>query len=139
MATATRPTLDGLHHVKLPVTNLARSRAWYERVLGLNVEIEFTDDHDGVIRGVAGTAPGLDRTALALRENAQAAAGVAGFDPIAFAVAGRTAIDRWVSHLDAEGVEHSTVIRATLGWIVAFRDPDGLELRLYSRSFEDQA
>ena len=44
MATATRPTLDGLHHVKLPVTNLARSRAWYERVLsskGLEREDEL--------------------------------------------------------------------------------------------------
>ena len=31
----------GIHHVKLPVSDLARSREWYERVLGLTVEREF--------------------------------------------------------------------------------------------------
>ena len=24
----------GIHHIKLPVSDVARSRAWYERVLG---------------------------------------------------------------------------------------------------------
>jgi catechol 2,3-dioxygenase-like lactoylglutathione lyase family enzyme len=31
----------GIHHVKLPVSDLARSREWYERVLGFTVEREF--------------------------------------------------------------------------------------------------
>jgi catechol 2,3-dioxygenase-like lactoylglutathione lyase family enzyme len=28
------PRLDGIHHVKIPVTDLDRSRAWYESRLG---------------------------------------------------------------------------------------------------------
>jgi len=136
MGTTSRPVLDGIHHVKIPVSDLARSRAWYERVLGFEVEAEFADDHDGVVRGVAGTAPGLGRTRLALRENAEAAAGFAGFDPIAFAVSGRAGIDHWIGQLDAEGVTHSPVSRATIGWILSFHDPDGVELRLYSRSLD---
>ena len=31
------PALAGIHHVKLPVTDLARSREWYESRLGYQV------------------------------------------------------------------------------------------------------
>ena len=41
--TATLP-VTGLHHVKIPVAELARTREWYESLLGLQVEIEFPDD-----------------------------------------------------------------------------------------------
>jgi len=63
----------GIHHVKLPVSDLARSREWYERVLGHTVEREFPDD-DGVIRGVGGRLPGAG-VPVALRQDAQAADG----------------------------------------------------------------
>lgn len=42
----------GVHHVKVPVVNLARSREWYERLFGVEALIEFPDE-DGVVRGVA--------------------------------------------------------------------------------------
>ena len=29
-----RPGLAGIHHVKIPVTDLSRSRDWYARVFG---------------------------------------------------------------------------------------------------------
>ena len=67
---ADAPTLSGIHHVKFPVRDLAKSRAWYERVLGLEVQMEFADDHDGVVRGVAGPAGGVP---IALREDPLAA------------------------------------------------------------------
>jgi catechol 2,3-dioxygenase-like lactoylglutathione lyase family enzyme len=131
--TSSMPVLDGIHHLKIPVSDLATSRRWYERVLGLAVGREFADEHDGVVRGVAGEVPGLGNLGLALRENPEAARGFSGFDPIAFAVADRRALGTWVDHLDDEGIKHSPVIEALIGWIVAFHDPDGLELRLYSR------
>jgi catechol 2,3-dioxygenase-like lactoylglutathione lyase family enzyme len=134
--TSPRLLLDGIHHLKMPVSNLARSRVWYERVFGFAIEVEFTDQDDGVVRGVAGTMPGLSGTRFALRENADTAERLAGFDPIAFAVRDRATIDQWVAHIEAEGIRHSTVSRATMGWIVSFCDPDGVELRLYSRSLD---
>jgi catechol 2,3-dioxygenase-like lactoylglutathione lyase family enzyme len=69
----------GLHHIKIPVTDLPTSRSWYERVFDLEVLTEFRDDEDGVVRGVSYHAMG-DLT-LCLRENAPAAKGFAGFDP----------------------------------------------------------
>ena len=113
------------------MSELASSRAWYERVFGLDVIMEFPDD-DGVVRGVAGNVPGLEPGGIALRVNVAAADGLRGYDPIAFGVADRAAIDAWIAHLDAIDVEHSPVIEASIGWIVSFHDPDGTEIRLYS-------
>jgi catechol 2,3-dioxygenase-like lactoylglutathione lyase family enzyme len=123
--------LVGIHHLKLPVSSLSRSLPWYQKVLGFTVELEFPDD-DGVVRGVAGSIPGVDGTGFALRENPGAARGFAGFDPIAFGIADEAAAHAWVARLDDLGIEHSPVIEATIGWIVSFHDPDGIELRLYS-------
>ena len=43
----TAPRLDGIHHVKLPVRDLARSRAWYESRLGYRAAIEFAEQGNG--------------------------------------------------------------------------------------------
>lgn len=128
------PALAGIFGVKFPVRDLAVSRAWYEQVFGLTLIYEFPDD-DGVVRGVAYTAPGLGDTAVALRERPDVA-GLSGFDPVIFAVDDRAAVHAWAAHLDALGVANQ-VVEATIGWMVLFHDPDGLEIHLYSRDRTD--
>ena len=58
--------ISGVHHVKLPVSDVSRSRAWYERVLGFEVVIEFVED--GEVRGVALRRDGC-QVQLALRHD----------------------------------------------------------------------
>lgn len=123
--------LTGIFAVKFPVTDLPRSRTWYADVFGVEWEYEFPDD-DGVVRGVAGPVPGLDGVGIALRENPAVARGIAGFDPVIFAVADRAAVEAWAHHLDGLGIAHSPVIEATIGYLLAFHDPDGTEIHLYS-------
>jgi catechol 2,3-dioxygenase-like lactoylglutathione lyase family enzyme len=120
----------GLHHIKIPVSDLPRSRAWYERVFDLEPLTEFRDDEDGVVRGVSYRAKG--DLAVALREHPPAAKGFAGFDPFAIMLRGRADIDHWVARLDDLGVAHSDVIEAAIGYILMFDDPDGLQLRFYT-------
>src|SRR6266536_3618289 len=115
------PELVGIHHVKFPVTDLARSRAWYERVFGLRPVREFAYE-----------VPGLPELNIALRENPAAARGISGFDPVSFAIADRGAAQAWADRLDELGVAHSPVIDATIGWLLVFHDPDGTEIHLYS-------
>lgn len=134
MTATVTPTLAGIFAVKLPVRDLAASRAWYEAVFGLRLEFEFPDD-DGVVRGVAYSVPGLGDTGLALRERPDVA-GLSGFDPVVYAVADRAAVDAWAAHLAGLGVPHR-VVEATLGWMLMFHDPDGLEIHLYSRDRSD--
>lgn len=126
-----QPSIIGVHHVKFPVSNLQQSRDWYERVLGLQVLVDFPDE-DGVVRGLAGLLPGEPPVAVALREHPTAAAGAAGFDPVSFAVTDRDAAVAWAEHLDSLGVEHSAVAVGTLGWTLDMPDPDGIVIRLYS-------
>jgi catechol 2,3-dioxygenase-like lactoylglutathione lyase family enzyme len=121
-------TVTGIHHLKIPVSDLARSRAWYTRALGMTVEFEFPDG-DGVVRGVAGRVSGIP---VALRENPEAAKGISGFDPICFSIADRAAAEAWVEHLAQAGADHSPITQATTGWMIQVRDPDGIEIRLYS-------
>jgi catechol 2,3-dioxygenase-like lactoylglutathione lyase family enzyme len=129
------PALRGIHHVKLPVGEVGRSREWYERVLGLEVEIEFVED--GVLRGVA--LRDRDATlSIALREEPEKAGVLRGFDPVSLAVGTRDDLRDWCAHLDALGESHGGVQTGHQGWVVVgLHDPDGLEVRLYTRERHD--
>jgi len=129
------PGLAGIFAVKLPVSDLSAGRAWYEKVFDLRPIFEFPDD-DGVIRGVAYAIAGMPDTGLALRERPDVA-GISGFDPVIFAVADKAAVDAWSEHLARLNIDHQ-VAQATIGWIVVFHDPDGLEIHLYSRERQGQ-
>lgn len=127
------PRLCGVAAVKLPVGSLAVSRAWYDRVFGYAVELEFPDD-DGIVRGVAGHLVGAPDTWLAMREAPAVAAALSGWNLVNWAVQDRGQVDAWIRRLDTLGVDHSPPIDATVGWMVVLHDPDGHELHLYARA-----
>ncbi len=124
----------GLHHVKLPMPDLARSRAWYETLLRLEVEIEFPDA-EGIVRGVAYQP--LAGLRIALREEPARAAALAGWDPIALAVESRADLDTVARRLDELGIEHGPVVQATLGWLIVAEAPDQQQLRFYTLERHD--
>lgn len=133
--TEATPVILGLHHVKVPVSDLKRSREWYEQLLGVRPAVEFRDG-DGTVRGVAYEPIGA--FTLALRERAEVAAATAGFDPFAILVADRAAIDGWVDRFDALGLPHTPVQRGAQGWKVVAADPDGTEVAFYSATPAEQ-
>jgi catechol-2,3-dioxygenase len=128
-----RPAIDGLRAVKLPVTDLGTSLSWYQQVFGVVPEMEFADEN-GISRGVICSIPGITDTEIALREDAETAQRYAGFDPIAWHVTDLSAVEEWVGLLDRLGIEHSPVIVASEGWLLTFRDPDGIGHHLYTRA-----
>ena len=77
---------------------------------------------------------GLLDSGLALRENPDAAHGIAGFDPLNWHVTDLVALRGWASFLDTIDVVHSPIIEASLGWLLVFQDPDGIEHHLYTRT-----
>jgi catechol 2,3-dioxygenase-like lactoylglutathione lyase family enzyme len=125
------PDLSGVHHIKLPVADLDRSRSWNTSVLGLSVEIEFVED--GVVMGLALTDPARS-VRLALRRDPERAAAVAGFDFLALAVPTRDAVTAWRERLDDLGQPHGGVVTGHRGGsvLVGLHDPDGIEIRLYA-------
>lgn len=121
--------LTGFHHVKLPVSDVPRGIAWYERVLGLRVQLEFVED--GVLKGVALTDP-AETLSLALRHDPERVAALAGFDPVALCVPAGDALRAWQRRLDELGEPHGGIVTGHVGSVlVGLHDPDGIEIRLY--------
>ena len=124
------PALAGVHHLKLPVTDLARSREWYRSRLGYQVQVEFVEQ--GQLMGYALAHPN-GGPPLGLRLDPGRARAAAGFDYFAIGVPGKEAIDQLAARLDALGEQHAGVHWASIGWILPhLHDPDGHEIRFYT-------
>ena len=124
------PALAGIHHLKLPVTELARSLAWYQSRLGYQVEVEFVEQGRLMGYGLAHPEGGPD---LALRLDPARARAAAGFDYFAIGVPDRAAMVALAVRFDALGQAHAGVHEASFGWILPeVPDPDGHALRFYT-------
>jgi glyoxylase I family protein len=135
----------GLHHVRITVTDLARSRAFYQDVLGFTVAVESPGDpSDPAVRsdpaqfygGVVFQAPGV---LFGLRPVAEPTdrfdSTRVGLDHISFAVGSVDELDVAADRLTEAGVEHGEVTRLDgVGIaILSFNDPDGVHLELTAR------
>jgi len=137
MSATDPPVLAGIHHLKLPVTDLARSLEWYRSRLGYQVRIEFVEQGTLMGYGLAHPAGGPD---LSLRLDPDRARAAAGFDYFAIGVADKAAMDRLARRLDSLGQPHAGVHRASLGWILpVVLDPDGHTLRFYTKEHHTDA
>ena len=124
------PALAGIHHLKLPVTDLDRSRDWYTSRLGYQLQLEFVEQ--GRLMGVALSHPngGPD---LALRLDPERCRAAAGFDYFSIGVPDKDAIVRLADRLTGLGEQHAGVHWASIGWILPeLHDPDGHEVRFYT-------
>ena len=131
----------GYAHVRLTVTDIARSRALYDEVFGFAVAYEMPPDADdatrealsflynGVIYQVAGGLLGLRPVAPAGdRFNEDRV----GLDHVSFAVASRAEVDAAAASLDKLGVAHSGVKDIGVAVLLEFRDPDNIALELFA-------
>ena len=124
------PQLAGVHHVKLPVTDLARSREWYRTRLGYRVQIQFLEQ--GRVMGYVLEHPN-GGPPLGLRLDPERARAAAGFDYFAIGVPDKETIEQLAARLTAMGEQHAGVRLATIGWILPhLHDPDGHEIRFYT-------
>ena len=123
--------IGGIHHIKLPVSDVRRSRAWYERVLGFEPVIDFVED--GELMGVALRREGCPAQ-IALRLDPARAHALSGFDAVALLVPTRADVPHWEAALDCIGESHGGLVTGHEGGtvLVGLHDPDGIEIRLYA-------
>lgn len=133
--------ITGIAHVRLTVTDIVRSRAFYEEVFGFPVAMEpppadapqeVRDAAWFLFGGVIFMLPG--GLIMGLRPVAAAGdrfdADRVGLDHLSFGVADRAALDDAVALLDARGVAHDGVKDIGSMFILEFRDPDENALEL---------
>ncbi len=126
------PELMGISHVDLTVTDCERAAKWWTDVLGFTLVNQVRTDTyvcKSLIHpsGIAVTVMTHDGTSDAGAFDERRA----GLDHLAFRVADRDELQRWVAHLDATGVSHSGIIDTGYGPTVVFRDPDNMQLEFY--------
>lgn len=126
----TAPPLAGIHHLKIPVTDLDVSLDWYQRVLGAE-HLHRLDhvDSDGVRYATILDLPGVPAP-IELRWAPNAAHALRQCDLLVLALDSTERFDEWLAHLDAEHVEHSPVLPGGGGPVLVVVDPDGKYIRL---------
>jgi len=121
---------NGLSHLALRVTDLARSKQFYAETLGFPIVMEMGDivlvNANGILLGMRGGNP---QTAPDDRFNPYRV----GLEHVAFAVADPADLEGMQQQLDAAGVRNNGVEddASTGGRYISFYDPDGIAWELY--------
>lgn len=130
-------TSTSIAHVRLTVTDIERSRQFYESVFGWPVLLELPENADestrnqlsflygGVIYDLGGTLIGLRPVAADRFDEDRV-----GLDHIAFRLTTKDELDSAAAHLDELGVAHEPVKDIGPSYILEFRDPDNIALEL---------
>lgn len=133
--------VDGYAHVRLTVTDIARSRAFYDRVFALPVAFEVPPDADEQTRQDLGflyggviyrLGPGLLGLRPVAPDGDRFDEDRVGLDHLSLRVPDREAVSAAAARLDELGVVHSGVKDLGRAVLLEFRDPDGIALEVYA-------
>ncbi len=125
------PELMGFSHIDLTVSDRARAATWWQEVMefalinrfhGQSWDVTTLVHPSGLVVSVMSHDAPLGDVFDERR---------VGLDHLAFRVADRHELERWVSHLDAKGVAHSGIVDMGFGPTFVFRDPDNIQLELF--------
>ena len=129
MAEAVAIGIQGVHHIRLTVTDVARSQAFYEQVLGFQVARQIPTGallRNGSI--ILGLGPAFDPAAAPpddrFDENR------VGLDHLSFAVSSYADLEAAAAAFDAAGISHGEIKDIGVAHVMAFRDPDNIQLEL---------
>jgi len=124
-------TTNGVHHIRLIVTDPIRSRDFYTSLLNFTVAAElppgFVLTNGNLLLGM--TSPWDESQAL---PNDRFSPNRVGLDHLSFGVADRAELHKAAALFDEHGVEHGEVrdLPPFGITILSFSDPDGIQVEL---------
>lgn len=126
-----------IDHVRLTVSDIGRSREFYEKVFGWPVALELPDDADEATRAehwflFGGVIYQLKHGLLGLRPVGADAfdENRVGLDHLALRVGSLADLEAAATHLDELGIPHGEIKDLGYSYILEFRDPDNIALEL---------
>ena len=139
-------TLGTVHHIRLTVTDLERSKAFYTEVLGFEVAMDSLPPEDdefygllvdnlqgGIVLMNAGTFIGLRPCGSARQADKDAFDPFrVGLDHMSFNVENRAVLDAAMGQLEERGIPHGGITELVPFGIalLPFKDPDGIQLEI---------
>lgn len=131
-------------HVRLTVTDIERSRAFYEQVFGLPVAHEVPEHADDTTREqlawlAGGVVFRLGSSLLGLRPVAHDSfdENRVGLDHLSLTVDSHDDLRAAATMLDEMGVPREPIKDIGTGYILEFRDPDNIALELFTSTEVD--
>ncbi len=131
----------GFAHVRLTVTDISRSRAFYDDLFAFPVAFEVPAHADQATRDALGFLYGgviyhVGSSLFGLRPVAPLAdrfdENRVGLDHLSFSVGSRAELEAAATLLDDRGISHGGIKDIGAGFILEFRDPDGIALELFA-------
>jgi catechol 2,3-dioxygenase-like lactoylglutathione lyase family enzyme len=137
------PTPAKLHHLAITVTDVDVSVSWYEAVFGVKFRMDVP--HEGGVGKLLATDT-MDLVLVLHHHDANDGGlfteTVTGLDHPGFVVPTRDDLVDWQDHLEANGVvradqankplTQSPIADEPYGSVLVFRDPDNIQLELFS-------
>ena len=122
----------GIHHLKLTVTNLEISKAFYAKLPGF----EIVADHPGFVMFFVGKKFYLGLTDHDQKLTSERFSEFnVGMDHVAFELGALADFQEAVIFLEQEKIPHGEIEQLSNGsYILAFRDPDNIQLEFCYKS-----
>ena len=128
------PEWAKVSHTAFSVRDAEASAAWLQRVLGLE-ELNRVegDGWHGILLIHPASATLLEYQQHEAHRGERFDPRRTGLDHVGFQVPSRAALDDWLDHFEALGVEHSPIADRDYGAVLTFRDTDGIQLEMFFR------
>lgn len=130
---ADQVSTGGVHHLKITVADVARSREFYTGVLDFQYVADLPNGGVFLSNGALGLGIGTAPDPSQAGNNDRFNENRVGLDHLSFNLESRSALDQALQTLDAHNVEHGEIkdLGADFGiCVLAFRDPDNIQLEL---------
>lgn len=120
-----------VHHITFTVSDVARSAAWYQALLGPATLVERQGPSWSRIRmqWPSGLVVAVTHHDATVTESFDATR--VGLDHVGLGCADEADVRSWYEKLDSLDVEHGPLEDVAHGWVVTARDPDGIAVEFY--------